>query len=128
MNFTNEELNEVNKLFRKIEEIFYPKSNHTIKNYSSIYFQKEQGFIYFKIVYRDIKAEIYNYNNEYKYIINNKGILYHEILNLIEYIKEYFTLFLNKPIEDGKTINFIFESGDVEQILLERCRRKSNNI
>jgi hypothetical protein len=124
MDFTKEEMNEVNKLFREIEKLFFQKSNHNVPNYICVFFQKEQNFIYLKIKYRNIDMEIYRFNNEYKYTINNRGIFDKEILSLINYIKNNFELFINKPIEDGKTLNFIFESGDVEQILLERCRRK----
>ena len=86
--------------------------------------QPTKNFIYLKIKYRNIDMEIYRFNNEYKYTINNRGIFDKETLNLINYVKNNFELFINKPIEDGKTLNFIFESGTVEQILLERCRRK----
>lgn len=126
MQVSEEELEEVNKLFKKMNELFLFKTAINSKNYSEIDFYKEKEFRYLNFVYRNIKFEIYFINGQFKYNIISNGNYEKQIIELIKYLKTDFTKLFNKQIEMGKTLSYTFESGDMEEILLSRCRKRNN--
>lgn len=128
MELTEEELNEVNRLFKKVNTLFFYKVRQNAKNYSEIFFCKENDFRYFKFRYKGIEFEIYFSNGSFKYEQGMPALYTDEILDLIKYIKQEFTLIFNKEVEKGKLISYTFESGDTEQIMLNRCRKRSKIV
>lgn len=128
MNVTEEELAEVSELFKEINKLFFNRINNNTKNYSEICFYKENEFRYFKFLHRGIEFEIYFINNQFKYNILTRENCEKEILQLIMYIKNNFMLLFNKITEAGKFLSYTFESGDIEEIMLARCRKRNNMI
>lgn len=128
MNLSKEEMNEINNLFSQINKLFHSKAKIDSIDYTEIRFEKENDFRYLNIKYRNLHFEIYTYDGMFKYNIFDKSMIEKEIIELVKYMKENFTLLLNKEIDDGKLINYTFESGDLEQVLLARCRKRNNII
>lgn len=128
MELSENEMFEVNELFKEVNKLFYNKTKATSVDYTEIRFEKENDYRYFKFKYRNLEFEIYYLNGVFDFNICDNSLINDEILKLIKYIKTNFLLLFNREIEEGKIINMTFDSGDLKEILLARSRKRNNLI